>query len=638
MINPDAEYEVNADGVSLPHSSKWGHAMVVLSDSIDRIVKICFVFGMAAFAVIMLLGVFFRYVLNNSLIWGDELALIIFIWVILLAIASGYLHGSHVHFDIVTRKLPPFFKSKVQSIAEGLTLGYLLSLMVSGTEVLALAGRLRTDYFLWPFTVAYIAIPIAVVFMFLHWARMNLTTGSAILKLSKVLIGIGFFLLVYFQAPQHLHETGGLRVFLIILSLFGPMFIGVPIAVSLGLMATFYMGLFAELPFQTHATQIFNGINNYTLLAVPLLILSGRLMHAAGIAQLMVDFAQVLVGRVRGGLGAANVVASFLFGDISGSAVSDTAAIGSLMIPQMKARGYHGDFCAALQGAAGSLGMMAPLSITLLLYATATNGSVSRMAMGTILPAFLVGFSFMLYTLWHSKRHNYPSEYVPRKEYLPRTLRALPGIFALVIVVGGIMGGICTPAEVGTILLTYVLLLSIFLYRTATPRMLFDAMVEAGLIAGMTLFMVGTSSFVGFMLARDLVAIGIVDVVSKISLEPFIIVLIISIVVMILGMILEPAPIIFGFLPSFLPLMAQAHVDLVYFGVMFCINMSLGCIVPPVALNLFVSTKLANVRYEEAVRATVPFMIIMGIDYLIMVVFPQIPLWLPHILFDYPMP
>jgi C4-dicarboxylate transporter DctM subunit len=402
-------------------------------------------------------------------------------------------------------------------------------------------------------------------------------------------------------------------------------------------MATFYAGTIGDIPFGVGAMEIYNGMNILALMAIPLLMLAGRLLHEAGVAQYIVDFAQVLVGRVRGGLGAANVVASFLFGDISGSAISDTAAIGSLMIPQMKKRGYRADFCAALQGTAGTLGMMAPLAITILLYAAATSTSVSRLAAATVLPAFLLAGSFMLVALIHARRHDYPREIVPRKTILPRTMRALPGLFALVLVTGGILGGIFTPAEVGSVLLAYVLVLS-FCYRTAQSTRLYQAVVEAGYISGMTLFMAATSSFLGFMLARDLVAHHVVDFVTQISTDRYVVIVLVSAVFIVLGMILEPPAMIFGFLPSFMPLLAKAGVDPVYWGVLFCTNMGLGCIVPPVALNLFVSTQLAGVRYEEAVRATIPFIIIMMIDLAIMVVFPAIPLMLPHLLFEYPLP
>jgi C4-dicarboxylate transporter DctM subunit len=415
------------------------------------------------------------------------------------------------------------------------------------------------------------------------------------------------------------------------------MLIGVPVSLSLGFAATFYIAVIGDAVFNVGANQVYNSLNILALIAIPLLILAGKLMHEAGMARYIVDLAQVLVGRVRGGLGAANVVASFLFGDISGSAVSDTAAIGSLMIPQMKQRGYRADFCAALQGTAGTLGMMAPLAITILLYASATTASVSRLAAATILPAFLLGGSFMLVTLVHARRHNYPREEVPRGVIVPRILRAFPGLFALCLVVGGILGGVFTPAEVGSVLLLYVLILS-FYYGTAQPKRLYSAVVEAGHISGMTLFMAATSSFLGFVMARDLVSQQVVDFISKISIEKHVVIFLVSLVFIILGMILEPPAMIFGFLPSFMPLLAKAGVDVIHWGVLFCTNMGLGCIVPPVALNLFISTKLADVRYEDAVRATIPFIIIMIIDLAIMAVFPIIPLMLPHLLFDYPLP
>jgi C4-dicarboxylate transporter, DctM subunit len=253
------------------------------------------------------------------------------------------------------------------------------------------------------------------------------------------------------------------------------------------------------------------------------------------------------------------------------------------------------------------------------------------------MPAFLLAGSFMLVALVHGRRHNYPREVVARELILPRTLKAMPGMFALILVVGGILGGIFTPAEVGSILLGYVLVLSFF-YKSAQPRRLYRAVTEAGYISGMTLFMASTSSFLGFVLARDLVPHHVVAFVTQLSTDRLMVIFIVSSIFIILGMILEPPAMIFGFLPSFLPLLAKVQVDLVHWGVLFCTNMGLGCIIPPVALNLFVSTQLAGVRYEEAVRATVPFIIIMVIDLAIMAIFPAIPLMLPHLLFDYPLP
>jgi C4-dicarboxylate transporter DctM subunit len=618
-------------------TSLWGRSLISVTDGIDRVCTFCSVIATVAFAAVMSVGVFFRYVLNNSLAWSDEVALMVFTWAILLSIASGYLYDKHVNLDLVVRRLPRVWQDRASVLAEGLALGYLVSLTISGIQAVQLASRLRTDALRWPMAIPYVAIPTACLIMDLYWVRRNLTSGLDRSAGVKIMIAAAFFCTAFFQLGQYVELSGAVRTVILLLALFGPMLIGVPVAFCLGFMATLYIGAFGDAPFQVGATQIYNGLNLLALMAIPLLILAGKLMHEAGVAQYIVDFAQVLVGRVRGGLGAANVVASFLFGDISGSAVSDTAAIGSLMIPQMKQRGYRPDFCAALQGTAGTLGMMAPLAITVLLYASATNTSVSRLASATIMPAILLAGSFMLVTLVHARRNNYPREEVPLASILPRIVRALPGLCALVLVVGGILGGIFTPAEVGAVLLVYVFLLSLF-YRTAQPRRLYAGIVEAGYISGMTLFMAATSSFLGFVMARDLVSDHVVAFVTGFSTDKHFVIFLVSLVFIILGMILEPPAMIFGFLPAFMPLLGKVGVDVVHWGVLFCTNMGLGCIIPPVAMNLFVSTQLAGVRYEQAVRATIPFIVIMCIDLAIMAMFPVIPLVLPHLLFGYPWP
>ncbi|HSB77596.1 MAG TPA: TRAP transporter large permease subunit, partial [Candidatus Methylomirabilis sp.] len=456
--------------------SAWGQGLVAASDGVDRVCTFFSVVFTVVFALIMLLGVFFRYVLNDSLVWSDEVGLVVFSWAILLSIASGYLHDKHVNLDLIVRKFPPVWEARAATLAEGISLAYLLSLTVSGFEALPVASQMHTDALRWPLTIPYVAIPVAVLIMDLHWVRRNLQSGLDGAGVFKVLFAMAFFVTAYLPLGRYVQVTGPLRAGILIFMLFVPMALGVPVAISLGFMATFYIGAFGDAPFDVGATQVHNGLSLLALMAIPLLILAGKLMHEAGIARYIVDFAQVLVGRLRGGLGAANVVASFLFGDISGSAVSDTAAIGSLMIPQMKARGYRADFCAALQGTAGTLGMMAPLAITILLYASATSTSVTRLAAATIMPAFLLAGSFMLVTLVHARRYNYPREVVTRDSIIPRILRALPGIFALVVVVGGILGGVFTPAEVGAILLGYVLILSFF-YGTAQPGRLYNAVV-----------------------------------------------------------------------------------------------------------------------------------------------------------------
>ncbi|MBI2320808.1 MAG: TRAP transporter large permease subunit [Chloroflexi bacterium] len=616
----------------------WARPLVLLSDGLDRLTQVGYVAATATFASVMLLGVFFRYALNNSLSWSDELALVIFAWAVFLSTASAYLHDKHVKLELILHRLPPNVQKRWQVGIDGLSGGFLISLVFSGLQALEVAARAHTDALQWPMTIPYTAIPAASLIMFVHWLRRVSEGWTSVGGVLRLAIALVFFVIVVLPFGQYVQLAGAPRFVLLASMLLFPMFLGVPVAFALGLMATTYVATFGTIPFNTGALQIFFGVENLTLMAIPLLILAGSIMHTVGIAETLVDFAQSLVGRLRGGLAASNVVASFIFGDISGSAVSDTAAIGAIMIPQMKARGYNAAFCAALQGAAGTMGMLAPLSITVLLYATAINVSVSRLAAATFVPLIFTAVSFGIVAYVHSRRHGYPRETVPLRLLPMRTLRAIPGLFAAVLVAGGIIGGIFTPAEVGTILLFYVLFLAALMYRTANLQRLFRTTVQAGYISGMTLFMVATSAFMGFVLARDLVGILLAESIQGVTTNRFLILYIVNAIFIVLGMGLEAPAMIFGFLPSFIPLLQAAGVDPVHWGVIFVINMGLGMIIPPVALNLFISTQLAGVRFEQAVRACLPFIAIMFIDQLIIILIPQIPLFLPNLIFEYPMP
>lgn len=613
---------------------RWDIELSALDDKIDFVVRIAFAILITAFAGVMLNGVFFRYALGNSLAWSDELALITFVWAMCLAISSAYLHDKHIRLDLLVDRLTLRWKERTGVLAEGVALGFLLCVLSSGYAALSLTARAHTEALGLPQTLPFAAIPIAAALMLFHWVRRNRVFGATKSQtVAKIAVGLLVVAIVVTPLGIFVQASGATRTLLLLVMMFGPMLIGVPVAFCLGFATMMYFAANGDVPLETNALQMFFGINNLTLVAIPLLILSGRLLHSCGIANRIVDFAQVLVGRIRGGLGQTNIVASFIFGDISGSAVADTAAIGSVMIPQMKARGYRADFCAALQGAAGTLGMMAPLSITVLLYSAAVNTSVGRLAAASIIPALFVAGSFMLVAFLHARRWRYPKEATPRSEIIPRTIGALPGLSALAVVLVGVLGGIASPAEVGSLLLAYVLLLAAFLYRTASLGELFDCLVDAGHVSGMTLLIVATSAVLGFALSRDLVGLQIASFVSDFSTNKYFIIFLVSAVFIVLGMVLEGPAMIFGFLPSFMPLLINVGVDPIHWGALFLVNMGLGAIIPPVALNLFISTKLAGTTYGDAVRASVPFIIIMFADMVLLAVFPSVALFLPSVFF-----
>ena len=588
-----------------------------------------------AFAGVMLLGVFFRYVLNDSLAWSDELGLVLFVWAAFLSVAIAYREDRHVRIDFLVQKFGPTGRARLSLLVAVLSGAYLICLAVSGFEALEIVGRARTAALRWPQSVPFVAIPLSAVLMLVHWSVRLASEMRAAVTVATVAAAICVAILLQQPCWSDIETGGGLRLAIYLALLMVPILIGVPVAFGLGLVALCYVAADGNIPFNTLSLQVYFGTQNLTLMAIPMLILAGTIMHAAGIAARMVDFAQVVVGRMRGGLASTNVMASFLFGDISGSAISDTAAVGSVMIPQMIRRGYRQDFCAGLQGAAGTLGMLAPVSITGLLYASAIDVSVGRLAAAMILPATLTALSFMVWGYLHSRRHGYPLETVPRDQVLPRLLRAVPGLAAIVLVVGGLLGGIFTPAEIGAVLLGYVVLLGLG-SGAVVPRKLYRITVDAACTSGMTLLLVGSSAFLGFVMAHGLASEWLIEMISRFSESRYLGLLVVSLVFVVLGMVLEAPAIIFGFLPSFVPFVTHSGFDLVHFGVLFAINMGIGMLVPPVALNLFVSAQIAGVSYGQAVRAAFPFVLIMLLDSVLIVAWPQIALWLPQMIFGRP--
>ena len=616
----------------------WLQPFVWASDTLDALTEMAYLIATAGFALLMAVGVFCRYVLNSSLAWSDELAMMLFVWATFLSIATGYRHDKHTGVRFIVQALRQPARGIAEFLADALSGAFLLTLLVSGLEALPAAGRAHTDVLLLSMAIPYAAIPLASVLMLVHWVRRVVIETAWTTAVAKAAVAAGIFAMLYLPLGAYWPLTGGARYWFLTTVFLVPLLLGTPVAFALGLLAMAYISIVGTMPFLTGAMQIFFGTETLTYLAIPLLILSGTLMHVAGIAERMVDFAQVLVGRIRGGLGMADIVASLIFADISGSAVSDTAAIGALVIPEMKRRGYRADFAVALQAAAGTLGLMCPPAIALMIYAAVINVSVSRLFAAAIVPALLVAVSFGVVTYFHARRHGYPAERVPRETILPRIGRAVPGLLAGVVVVGGILGGIFTPAEAGVVLLVYVLLLGATLYRkTITPRQIVRSTLEAGYTSGMTLFLTATSVAVGFMLASDLIPGLIATSVSQLTGNKYMVLFLLNVFFIGTGVLLEPPAVIVAFLPAVMPLLHTVGVDPVVWGVIFVINAGVGMIHPPVGLTLYVSAAIGEVRIERAALAALPFLAIMLVDLILVSVEPNVSLLLPHLLFGYPL-
>ena len=375
--------------------------------------------------------------------------------------------------------------------------------------------------------------------------------------------------------------NAGLIVFIVLIVL---AFLGLPIfeAIAAGTMLAMWFGGF---PLETMAQKTFLGLNSSSLLSIPFFILAGNLM-ARGITQKLIAVANVLLGRVRGALGSVTVLASALFGAISGSAVATVAAIGGMTIPAMKDEGYDPDYSAALASAASLLGPMIPPSITLIVYAGLTDASVQKLFLATLTPAIACTVAFLVYTLWYGKKKNLPKQ--PKKTLKEAGKIMLDAIWALllpVIVLGLIFSGITTVTEAAAISCLYSAIVSLFIYKTITFKDLLKILGDSAVSIAAIMILVGMSKATAYVVISSQMPQLFMGFITSFTSSRFVVLLILNLIFLLLGCLMEGNCIIVMMVPLLLTLVKSFGIDLLQFGVMAAINIYIGCITPPVGVS-----------------------------------------------------
>ena len=420
--------------------------------------------------------------------------------------------------------------------------------------------------------------------------------------------------------------NAGLIVFIVLIVL---AFLGLPIfeAIAAGTMLAMWFGGF---PLETMAQKTFLGLNSSSLLSIPFFILAGNLM-ARGITQKLIGVANVLLGRVRGALGSVTVLASALFGAISGSAVATVAAIGGMTIPAMKDEGYDPDYSAALASAASLLGPMIPPSITLIVYAGLTEASVQKLFLATLTPAILCTVAFLVYTLWYGKKKNLPKQ--PKKTAKEAGKIMLDAIWALllpVIVLGLIFSGITTVTEAAAISCLYSAIVSLFIYKTITFKDLLKILGDSAVSIAAIMILVGMSKATAYVVISSQMPQLFMDFITSITDSRFVVLLIINVIFLILGCLMEGNCIIVMMVPLLLTLVKSFGIDLLQFGVMSAINIYIGCITPPVGVSLLLGCKLGKTSVGGTFKAILPFFAISMVILILVTYWPSFTLWLIH--------
>lgn len=420
--------------------------------------------------------------------------------------------------------------------------------------------------------------------------------------------------------------NAGLIVFIVLIVL---AFLGLPIfeAIAAGTMLAMWFGGF---PLETMAQKTFLGLNSSSLLSIPFFILAGNLM-ARGITQKLIAVANVLLGRVRGALGSVTVLASALFGAISGSAVATVAAIGGMTIPAMKDEGYDPDYSAALASAASLLGPMIPPSITLIVYAGLTDASVQKLFLATLTPAIACTVAFLAYTLWYGKKKNLPKQ--PKKTLKEAGKIMLDAIWALllpVIVLGLIFSGITTVTEAAAISCLYSAIVSLFIYKTITFKDLLKILGDSAVSIAAIMILVGMSKATAYVVISSQMPQLFMGFITSFTSSRFVVLLILNLIFLLLGCLMEGNCIIVMMVPLLLTLVKSFGIDLLQFGVMAAINIYIGCITPPVGVSLLLGSKLGKTSIGGTFKAILPFLGISMVILILVTYWPSFTLWLIH--------
>ncbi|WVT75847.1 TRAP transporter large permease (plasmid) [Sinorhizobium chiapasense] len=411
------------------------------------------------------------------------------------------------------------------------------------------------------------------------------------------------------------------------------MFIGTPIAFCLGI-ASFATVLYLGLPPVVVFQQLNSGMNIFAMMAIPFFIFAGDLMVRGGIANRLIQFAAGLVGHLRGGLGQVNIVASTLFGGISGSAVADASAVGGLMIPQMAKRGYDRDYAVNVTVNAAIIALMVPPSHNMILYSIAAGGNVSVADLFTagIIPGLLLALSLMVTAYVVARRRGYPAEPFPGFSRLFYYLLAsFPGIVLIGIIFGGVRSGVFTATESSCIAVLYAFLVAMLVYRELDWTGFVEAVMGAVRTTAMVLLVIGMAASFGWLMAFLQVQALMIGAIGAISENPIIVLLVINIILLFLGTFMDMAPMVIICTPVLLPVVKAFGIDPVHFGVVMILNAGIGLNTPPVGTVLFVGCAVGGISIREAMRTIWPFFgasiaVLMAVTYI-----PALSLWLPSV-------
>lgn len=411
------------------------------------------------------------------------------------------------------------------------------------------------------------------------------------------------------------------------------MAMGIPIAFVFGIGSILYFVFFSNIPITIIGQQLYNGVDSFVLLAIPFFILAGQLMNRTGITKDLVAFVQVLVGRLPGALAQVNIVVSILFAGLTGAAVADTAAIGSILIPAMKKEGYTPAYSAAVTTASSIIGPIIPPSIIMVIYGTITGESIGALFMAGFVPGVMIGLGLMVMALFYALKENHPrrTEPVPMPEVLKRTKSAIIGLIMPIIIIGGILSGKFTATEAASLACGYAFVIGIVVYRSLTFKDILESLLECAVISSVILLIICTAKLFGMVLTIERIPTQIAQIMMSITENKILFLLLVNAFLLLMGMIMETGANIILLAPILLPLAVKYGVHPLHFALIMIVNVNIGLTTPPLGVCLFTAAPIAQTSYESIALKVLPFVAMEILVLLLITYVPDIVLVVPRL-------
>jgi len=419
--------------------------------------------------------------------------------------------------------------------------------------------------------------------------------------------------------------TIALLIFLIL------MILQVPIAFVLGICSIVYllnianMGLLESAPL-----RLFSGLENYSLLAIPLFMFAGELMNASGITSRLINFAKVFVGHFRGGLAYVNILGNMFLASIIGSATAQTAIMSRVMVPEMEKSGYTRSFSAATTASAALLGPIIPPSMLFIIYGVGSGVSIGKMFLAGIIPGIILAAGFMCLIAFLGYRHQFPkSDKVPAKEIMITFVRVIPALLVPLIIIGGILSGVFTATESGAIACAIAILVGTFLYKELKLKEMGKVLVNTAASTATVTILMAMANLFGWILTFEQIPQLLVQWMGSLTDSPWVFLLLINLFLLLIGVIMDELAVMIILLPIFMPLIAHFGIDPIHFGVVLCMNTVIGLLTPPVGAGLFIASSIADVKMEQLVKSIWPFIVVAIVVLMLLTYVPSLTLWIP---------